>query len=166
MFICLNDWRFWRRANDKENKLTISIHPLERPDFDAWYDLWTGYLNYYETSLPQSAKEHAFERLLDPATKVQGLLASQDAKPLGLVHYIFHDHLWRPEGVCYLQDLFTTPEARGHGVGRALIESVYAAADKVGVPRVYWLTQDFNAPARRLYDHVGKLSPFIKYDRP
>ncbi len=84
---------------------------------------------------------------------------------MGLVHYIFHDHCWRPEGVTYLQDLFADPEIRGHGVGRALIEAVYAAADAAGRPSVYWMTQDFNATARQLYDRIGTLTPFIKYAR-
>jgi len=84
----------------------------------------------------------------------------------GLVHFLFHRHAWKIEEVCYLQDLFVVPAARGTGLGRALIEAVYAAADAKGAPSVYWLTQDFNHTARRLYDSVGVLTPFIKYQRP
>ncbi len=54
---------------------------------------------------------------------------------------------------------------RGKGIGRALIEAVYAAADKAGCPKVYWLTQDFNTAGRQLYDRIGTLTPFIKYSR-
>jgi GNAT superfamily N-acetyltransferase len=54
---------------------------------------------------------------------------------------------------------------RGTGAGRALIEAVYAAGDAAGCPTVYWMTQDFNAAGRRLYDRVAKLTPFIKYQR-
>ena len=54
---------------------------------------------------------------------------------------------------------------RGQGVGRKLIEAVYSAADDAGSPSVYWMTQDFNTEARKLYDRIGKLSPFIKYER-
>jgi len=53
-----------------------------------------------------------------------------------------------------------TPALTG-GVGRALIEAVYAEADAAGCPAVYWLTQDLNAPARRLYDRVAHVTPFI-----
>ena len=56
-------------------------------------------------------------------------------------------------------------EARGTGVGRALIEAVYAAADAEGAPNVYWTTQHFNEVGRRLYDRVGRRTPFIKYER-
>ncbi len=142
------------------------IRPLEAADKPRWLELWTAYLAFYETQLPDSVKDTAFERLLDPARPVHGMLAIRKGRPVGLVHYIYHDHLWRPEGVCYLQDLYADPTVRGTGVGRALIEAVYAAADAEGVPSVYWLTQDFNTIARRLYNRVGTLTPFIRYSRP
>ena len=69
-----------------------------------------------------------------------GLLAVAGGVPVGLAHYIFHRHGWQIEDVCYLQDLYVAPEARGTGAGRALIEAVYAAADAAGRPNVYWLT--------------------------
>jgi GNAT superfamily N-acetyltransferase len=64
---------------------------------------------------------------------------------------------------CYLQDLFTTPAARGQGVGRALIEAVYAKAREAGSPRVYWHTHETNATARRLYDEIAEMSGFLVY---
>lgn len=57
------------------------------------------------------------------------------------------------------------PEMRGAGVGRALIEAVYAAADAHHAGSVYWLTQEFNHTARKLYDRIGVQTPFIKYQR-
>lgn len=84
---------------------------------------------------------------------------------MGLVHFLFHRHNWKIENVCYLQDLYTDPSVRGQGAGRALIEAVYAAADANGTPAVYWLTQDFNAEGRRLYDRIGQVTPFIRYNR-
>ena len=78
---------------------------------------------------------------------------------------LFHRHGWKLRDVCYLQDLWVEPQFRGHGVGAALVRGVYAAADTAGAPDVYWLTAEDNAPARRLYDQVGRLTPFIKYDR-
>ena len=85
---------------------------------------------------------------------------------LGLTHYLFHRHAWKVENVCYLQDLYVDPATRGAGLGRSLIEAVYAHADAAGAPAVYWLTQDFNTQARQLYDRVAKVTPFIRYIRP
>ena len=92
-------------------------------------------------------------------------VAEQENELIGLVHYIYHPHNWKIEDVCYLQDLFVLKTARGTGVGRALIESVYLAADRNGTPTVYWLTQDFNEQARKLYDNIGTITSFIKYNR-
>ena len=94
-----------------------------------------------------------------------GFIAHLDGQPAGIVHYLYHSHCWRLERVCYLQDLFADPSARGMGIGRALIEQVAAQASIVGAPSVYWLTQDDNHKARKLYDRVATLTPFIKYQR-
>ena len=146
--------------------MSLTIRHIQPGDYPEWSRLWTAYLDFYETELGDEVKRIGFDRLLDPSNKFNGRIAELDGAPVGLVHFIFHDHMWRPEGVCYLQDLYADPQARGTGVGRALIEAVYEAADQAGTPKVYWLTQEFNKTARRLYDRVAKLSPFIRYDRP
>ena len=146
--------------------MAVAIRAIRADDFDDWHRLWTSYLAYYQTTLSDEIKKVAFARLLRDDTQVHGLLAELAGRPVGLVHYIFHDHMWRPQGTCYLQDLFTDARVRGQGVGRALIEAVYLAAENAGTSNVYWLTQDFNQTARKLYDRVGKLTPFIRYDRP
>ncbi|WP_370373798.1 GNAT family N-acetyltransferase [Henriciella pelagia] len=146
--------------------MKLDIRPLRDNDRAEWTRLWTGYLEFYESTLPDEVYEATFTRLLDPAmTDMHGLIAEQDGKPCGLVHYLFHRHCWRTEDVCYLQDLYVDPQTRGGGVGRALIEAVYAAADRNGTPSVYWMTQEFNYRGRMLYDQVASRTPFIKYQR-
>lgn len=154
-----------RRTLEVSGTVTI-IRPLKASDRAAWERLWTGYLAFYDTAVPPEVYNCSFARLLgnDP-NDFHGLLAEVDGRPVGLVHYLFHRHMWKVENVCYLQDLYTDPEMRGRGVGRALIEAVYGAADAAGCPSVYWLTQEFNHDARKLYDRVGRLSPFIRYNR-
>lgn len=145
----------------------ITIRPLSAQDRAEWAEMWTGYLEFYETSVPQEVYDSTFARLLgDDPQDFSCFVAAGDTGLLGLTHYLFHRHAWKIENVCYLQDLYARPEARGTGVGRALIEAVYAEADREGAPGVYWLTQDFNSTARLLYDRIGKVSPFIRYNRP
>ena len=148
---------------------TLEIRPLERGDEAEWRRLWTAYLEFYESSVPEEVYASSFERMLagngGAPNEFRGLIALIGGKPVGLVHYLFHRHGWKIENVCYLQDLYADPEVRGKGIGRALIEAVYAAADAEGCPHVYWLTQDFNETARKLYDRIGNLTPFIKYAR-
>lgn len=146
--------------------MALDIRPLRAEDEAEWRRLWTAYLEFYESSVPEEVYKTTFARLIDPdRTQQQALLAVLDGKPVGLVHYIYHAHNWRVEDVCYLQDLYADPEVRGQGIGRALIEAVYKAADENGTPSVYWTTQEFNQTARQLYDRIANLTPFIKYQR-
>lgn len=143
----------------------LEIRAVGRSDQAEWRRLWTDYLVFYETSVPQQVYDTTWERLFDPGEfEPKGFLALLDGSPAGLVHYIFHRSCWSVEGNCYLQDLFSAPEARGKGVGAALIEAVRAAAAARGVKNVYWMTHETNATARRLYDHVARRTGFIEYD--
>jgi GNAT superfamily N-acetyltransferase len=141
------------------------IRPLEPGDRPAWTSLWTAYLQFYETVLPQEVFDTTWARLLDPAEPIWGALALVDGRPVGLTHFIFHRTGWATSDTCYLQDLFVAPEVRGGGHGRALIEHVTAVAKAHGAVRVYWHTNEANATARRLYDDVAQYSGFIQYQR-
>lgn len=144
----------------------LEIRPLTAADEAEWRRLWAAYLAFYETEKPEEIYQSTWARLLSPDHPNQnGLLALKDGQPIGLVHYIFHPSNWTLTDVCYLQDLYADPTVRGTGVGRALIEAVYAKADEKGAASVYWLTQEFNATARQLYDRVAKVTPFIRYVR-
>jgi GNAT superfamily N-acetyltransferase len=147
--------------------VSVTIRPLEAKDETAWRALWTGYLEFYKSSVPEAVYTSTFARLLgDDAHDFHGMVAEQDGIVVGLVHYLFHRHCWRVENVCYLQDLYADPAVRGTGIGRKLIEAVYRAADQAGAPAVYWLTQEDNTTGRQLYDRVGQQTNFIKYQRP
>ena len=144
----------------------VTIRPLARSDHAEWRRLWTSYLEFYETSVPEEVYVSTWTRLLDDGNyEPGGFIAEADGKAVGLVHYIFHRTCWAVADNCYLQDLYADPDVRGTGVGRALIEAVYAKADEAGAANVYWMTQHFNETARTLYDRIGKLTPFIKYER-
>ncbi|WP_449041832.1 N-acetyltransferase family protein [Paracoccus sp. (in: a-proteobacteria)] len=144
----------------------IEIRPLRPEDAAEWRRLWTGYLEFYKTTVPEEVYATTFSRLLgDDPQDFNGFLALVGGRPMGLVHFLFHRHCWKIENVCYLQDLYVDPQARGTGLGRKLIEAVYAAADANGTPAVYWLTQDFNTTGRRLYDRIAQVTPFIRYVR-
>lgn len=142
------------------------VRELRAADKSRWNELWNGYLEFYKQELPADTTSLLWRRLLDPDDQPYALVAVDAAdKVVGIVHYHFHLSTWSPSGYCYLEDLFVDPESRGTGAGRALIEAVYRAADKRGVGRVYWHTQDSNARARTLYDKVAALSPFVQYRR-
>ncbi len=144
----------------------LKLRPIERSDEADWRRLWTAYLDYYESSVPEEVYRTTFNRLIDPEnTKQCGALAVQDGNAVGLVHWIYHLHNWKIEDVIYLQDLYADPSVRGAGVGRALIEHVYEVADQGETPTVYWMTQEFNTTARRLYDRIAAKTVFVQYKR-
>lgn len=144
----------------------LEIRPLELSDEAEWRRLWTAYLAFYETSLPEDVFRKTFARLTgEEGASMAGLLAVSGGRVVGLAHFLFHRSTWSTLDVCYLQDLYADPEVRGTGIGRALIEAVYERAAAAGAPEVYWLTQEFNTTARRLYDRIAGKTPFIVYQK-
>ena len=145
------------------------VRPVERADFDRWLALWNGYNAFYgrsgATALSEDITRTTWSRFFEAAEPVHALIAERDGELAGLAHYLFHRSTIAIADTCYLQDLYTTEAARGHGVGQALIEAVYAAAAKAGSARVYWQTHETNATARRLYDRVAERSGFLVYRR-
>jgi GNAT superfamily N-acetyltransferase len=141
----------------------VEIRELASDDRSAWEPLWNGYLDFYSATLAPGTTDVTWRRLLDPAEPMFVLGAYADGRLRGIVHYILHRSTWSAGGYCYLQDLFVAPEARGLGLGRALIGAVYEKARAAGASRVYWLTHETNATARRLYDSVAENAGFIQY---
>jgi len=142
--------------------VAIDVAPLRAEDRAAWEVLARGYKAFYRSPTTDEEYATAWKRLL-ARDGVSGLGAKINGQLVGIAHYLFHASAWA-QTVCYLQDLFTSPALRSKGVGRALIEAVAAEARVRGAARYYWLTQDHNAVARRLYDKVGKHNGFIRYD--
>lgn len=145
---------------------SLAIRPLTVDDEADWRRLWKAYLAFYETELPEAVYAQTFERLLSgAANEYSELLAVLDGRPIGLAHILFHRSCWTIDNVCYLQDLYADREVRGAGIGRALIEAVYARAEAAGSKEVYWMTQEFNVTARHLYDRIAEQTPFVVYQK-
>jgi len=144
-----------------------AVRPLTRDDYAAWRPLWDGYNAFYgrlaDTALPEHITQATWHRFLDPGEPVFALVAEDDGAVVGLAHYLFHRSMTKIEHVCYLSDLFTAPALRGKGIGRSLIEGVYARAQAAGAPRVYWQTHQTNTAGRLLYDKLAKHLGFIVY---
>jgi len=145
----------------------FDVRPARQADFDAWLPLWDGYNAFYDrhgpTALPDQITRTTWARFFDAYEPMHALVAERDGKLIGLVHYLFHRSTTLLGPTCYLQDLFTAESARGRGVGRALIDAVYARAQEGGASRVYWLTQEHNRTARQLYDQVATETGFVVY---
>ena len=142
---------------------SIEIRAIGPRDFEAWLPLWKGYQRFYEVDVPSSVTLRTWARFLDPREPMHAALAMSGGRASGLVHAIYHRSTWSVNDHCYLQDLFVAADARGRGIGRALIEHVCAHAKRSGLSRVHWLTHETNHQAMRLYDRLADRTPFVHY---
>lgn len=142
---------------------SVEIKAIDENDFDVWLPLWKGYQRFYEVDIPESVSLNTWARFLDPVEPMHAALAMVGDQALGLAHSIYHRSSWTTEDYCYLQDLFVAADARGKGIGRALIEHVYDDARRRGASRVHWLTHESNHNGMQLYDRIAVRSGFIQY---
>jgi GNAT superfamily N-acetyltransferase len=149
----------------------VKIRPVVPVDYEAWLPLWDGYNRFYgrfdETALPREITQLTWSRFFDGLEPMHAMVAERgDGTLVGLVHFLYHRSTMMAGPTCYLHDLFTLESQRGKGVGRALIEAVYAVAKAARAERVYWLTHETNRTAMQLYDKVADLSAFFVYRKP
>jgi ribosomal protein S18 acetylase RimI-like enzyme len=145
----------------------MPIRPVTDADRPAWDGLFAAYAAFYRVTLPDGAADRVWGWIHDPANPFWCDLATNDAgRVLGFVQYQLMHRSLGGSMVCYLSDLFTLPEARGQGTGRALIDHVRAFARDRGLPSVRWLTQEGNTTARALYDSYAPRTEFILYSVP
>jgi len=142
----------------------MTCRALTVTDFSDWLPLWNSYLAFYKATVPAATANVTFGRLTGGTEPMGGFIARDgDGRVLGIVHWILHRSCWTVGDYCYLQDLFVAPEVRKLGVGRALIEAVYARAAESACSRVWWLTQETNTTAMKLYDRIAERSGFVQY---
>jgi GNAT superfamily N-acetyltransferase len=140
----------------------ISTGQLGAADRTGWETLFRGYNDFYERVLPPEAYDRAWSAFQEDQ-RMHALGARVDGQLVGIAQFLVHASTSAAD-VCYLQDLFTAPDARGQGVARALIAAVTEWARARGCSRVYWSTHASNAQARALYDQVATYRGFIRYE--
>jgi len=141
----------------------VKIRAAESADHAQWLALWAGYNSFYKRTIPEEVTQKTWSRFFETQEPVFALVAEVDGKVCGFTSYLFHRHTALINDVCYLQDLYTAPEVRGRGVGKALIQAVYQQAKARGSLKVYWMTHESNETARALYDKLAKNYGFIVY---
>lgn len=138
--------------------IVAKLTTVDRP---AWEVLFQAYAEFYGTRIDRPVLDRdwdAFER--DETMHAFG--ACVDDRLVGIVHFLKHASTNGPD-VCYIQDLYVLPDARGQGVARALIDAVVQIARQQHCRRVYWVTHETNTTARALYDKVATKDGFIRY---
>jgi GNAT superfamily N-acetyltransferase len=143
--------------------MTLTIRDAAPQDESGWRNLWAQYLTFYDVTLAPEVTAATWARLMDPASPVKARLAFDNDAMVGFAIHLHHPSTWVLGEDCYLEDLFLTAEARGKGLGRALIEDLMTLARARGWHRLYWHTDEDNTTARRLYDRFTPSDGHIRY---
>ena len=141
----------------------LKIRDIAAADEAAWRGLWAQYLAFYKVTLPAEVTSATFARLLDPASALFGRAAIRDQTLIGFAISLTHEATWTAAPVCYLEDLFVDPSARGTGAGRALLQDLVDMAKQRGWSRLYWHTAARNSAARSLYDQFILADDHVRY---
>lgn len=144
----------------------ITIRTADPTDEAGWRRLWHQYFDFYETDIPDTVTNATWSRIISDDVPHMGALVARRAGGglVGMLNYVIHDITWSIAPVCYLEDLFVVSEARGEGVGRALIENLAERGREAGWHRIYWNTARDNAPAQILYNKVAERTGWVRYD--
>jgi len=147
--------------------MTHTIRPLTPADHDQWRDLYSAYREFYAMAPDSAVVDRVWSWIHDDSHETSALVAVGDDGALaGLAHY---RRFARPSSGTtgmWLDDLFTRPDLRGGGVGRALIDAVTAIAAEEKLSVVRWITNENNATARCLYDTTATATKWVTYDKP
>lgn len=145
---------------------SVDVRDVALADRTAWDRLWSANCAHYGASPSADDNDELWRRLVDAECAMGALIACHlgASTPVGLAHYVLHPHTFSTRMVCYLEDLWVEPAARGGGVGRSLIEALIARGRERGWRRLYWHTEADNAPARALYDRLVRVTDYVRYD--
>jgi GNAT superfamily N-acetyltransferase len=143
----------------------VNVRPARADDKRPWLALWRGYCTALDGAVSDAVTEGLWQRILAPEEPIWCLVACHEEDgPVGFANYVLHPHTWSLQLVCYLEDLFVAPEARGSGTGGSLIEGLVALGRVHGWHRVYWHTHEDNYRARTLYDRLVPRTGYVRYD--
>lgn len=126
--------------------------------------MWADYCIFYGVSLAPEATDTLWQSLHDDAFPIHGFVAESAGGIAGFALVVLHWHTWSHRTLCYLEDLFVRPEARGKNVGHALVSHLIALGQDRGWGKVYWHTNQDNTAARRLYDRFGMADGYVRYN--
>jgi ribosomal protein S18 acetylase RimI-like enzyme len=133
----------------------MQIETVTAQTFERVLPLIAAYQRFYKAE-PDEARNHAhFGRLLDDHDAgIQFVTLDEVGQALGFATLYFPLGSVTPGVACLMNDLFVVPEARGQGIGRALILHCLSYAKAHGFPKIHWQTALDNHTAQRLYDSL------------
>lgn len=140
---------------------SYSIQELENGSYEVWKRLFRAY--YAPEELLEDRLARIWEFLISPqypTTIGLGVFCADEL--VGFAHCMLSPCTYSGKMSCYLQDLYTKPEHRGKGLARRMIDHIAETGRIKGWRMVHWKTRPEN-PARKLYDQVAVLDPYVHY---
>lgn len=145
--------------------MSVPIRFVRSDDASAWATLYAGYRSFYQVPDAPEVIARTWNWVLNGEHSLLGLVATNDADvPIGLANLRWFARPSVASRGLYIDDLFTSPEARQRGIGRALLQRAAELAAAEGASVVRWITAEDNAVARRLYDGVTTATSWVTYD--
>ncbi|WOF21487.1 GNAT family N-acetyltransferase [Microbacterium betulae] len=145
--------------------MSVGIRFVGPDDALAWASLYAGYRTFYQLPDDPEVVKRTWDWLLNGEHSLVGLVATNHADvPIGLANLRWFARPSTATRGLYVDDLFTSPEARHQGVAQALLHRAAELAGEGGASVVRWITAEGNADARRLYDRVAVATPWVTYD--
>jgi len=141
------------------------VRPAQATDRDLWEPLFLAYGVFYETAFSPDVINGVWDWICDEHHPVSAFVADREGALLGFAHLREQADTFVAGPSWFLDDLFTAPEARGQGVGRALIEAVTAHAADHGGGDLRWITAADNTPAQILYDTLATKTSWVMYEK-
>jgi GNAT superfamily N-acetyltransferase len=144
--------------------MTVSVRPIEARDETIWRELFTAYGVFYETEFTEPQMSTVWGWLMDPSHRTHAWVAEIDGTVVGFGHLRHHSDTFTGGPAWYLDDLFTDPAARGHGVATAIIAALRAHADANGGGTISWITAADNTSAQSVYDKIAARQTWVTYE--
>jgi GNAT superfamily N-acetyltransferase len=144
--------------------MTVTVRPIEARDESVWRELFVAYGVFYETEFAEPQISTVWGWLMDPNHPTKAWVADVDGAVVGFGHLRRHSDTFTGGPAWYLDDLFTSPAARGHGFATAIIGALRAHADANGGGTISWITAADNTSAQSVYDKIAARQTWVTYE--
>ena len=136
--------------------MTISIRPATAADLPLIAQLIRDLAEYERLAHEVRFDDEVLRaKLFGPRPYAEVVIGEIDGKPQGFALFFHNFSTFEGRPGIYLEDLFVRPEARGSGLGKALLSHLAALAVERDCARLEWSVLDWNEPAIGFYKKLG-----------
>jgi GNAT superfamily N-acetyltransferase len=144
----------------------VDVRPIHPTELEELLPLIAGYQRFYGAEVVPERNRRFFSRFIDPSDEGLLLGAWVDGRLTGFATLYWFFSSTKATDSVLMNDLFVREDARGAGIGRALIASALDQARKHGAAHLEWFTAPDNVTAQRLYDSFpgSNRSTWVAYE--